>query len=126
MTKERKKFKFKKFHIFLIGLFVFILTATISIWIYLSPMLVSGKIVELSGKVLRYDKSSIILQAEDGTYNCEIKSGTYFVNNYEPRTGDDIVVIYNYDENIIEKNKNADDKIVEARRIYKQKIKEEP
>ena len=72
-------------------------------------------------KVLKYNKSSVVLQAEDGTYNCKIKSDTYFVNNYKVKVGDNVVVIYNYDEKVISKNDNSNEKHVEARRIYKEK-----
>ena len=118
---RKNKFKFKKIHGVILGIIIILLTIFMGIWIYVKPMLVSGKIVELSGKVLKYNKSSVVLQAEDGTYNCKIKSDTYFVNNYEIKVGDDVVVIYNYDENVIFKNNDSDKKTVEARRIYKEK-----
>ena len=118
---RKNKFKFKKIHGGILGIIIVLLTIFMGIWIYVKPMLVSGKIVELSGKVLKYNKSSEVLQAEDGTYNCKIKSDTYFVNNYEIKVGDDVVVIYNYDENVISKNNDSDKKTVEARRIYKEK-----
>lgn len=118
---KKNKFKFKKIHGVILGIIIVLLTIFIGIWIYVKPMIVSGKIVELSGKVLKYNKSSVVLQAEDGTYNCKIKSDTYFVNNYKIKVGDDVVVIYNYDEKVISKNDNSNEKHVEARRIYKEK-----
>lgn len=118
---KKNKFKFKKIHGVILGIIILLLTIFIGIWIYVKPMIVSGKIVELSGKVLKYNKSSVVLQAEDGTYNCKIKSDTYFVNNYKVKVGDNVVVIYNYDEKVISKNDNSNEKHVEARRIYKEK-----
>lgn len=118
---KKNKFKFKKIHGVILGIIILLLTIFIGIWIYVKPMIVSGKIVELSGKVLKYNKSSVVLQAEDGTYNCKIKSDTYFVNNYKIKVGDNVVVIYNYDEKVISKNDNSNEKHVEARRIYKEK-----
>ena len=118
---KKNKFKFKKIYGGILGIIIVLLTIFMGIWIYVKPMLVSGKIVELSGKVLKYNKSSVVLQAEDGTYNCKIKSDTYFVNNYKIKVGDDVVVIYNYDEKVISKNDNSNEKHVEARRIYKEK-----
>lgn len=118
---KKNKFKFKKIHGVILGIIIVLLTIFIGIWIYVKPMIVSGKIVELSGKVLKYNKSSVVLQAEDGTYNCKIKSDTYFVNNYKVKVGDNVVVIYNYDEKVISKNDNSNEKHVEARRIYKEK-----
>lgn len=118
---KKNKFKLKKIHGVILGIIIVLLTIFMGIWFYVKPMLVSGKIVELSGEVLKYNKSSVVLQAEDGTYNCKIKPDTYFVNNYKVKVGDNVVVIYNYDEKVISKNDNSNEKHVEARRIYKEK-----
>ena len=74
---KKNKFKLKKIHGVILGIIIVLLTIFMGIWIYVKPMLVNGKIVELSGKVLKYNKSSVVLVAEKPLFNSA--NSQYFV-----------------------------------------------
>lgn len=121
--KNKKKFKLTRFKVLVISFLALIAVLLTALFIYIKPMLVTGKIVELEGTVTEV-KSSYLMVKDDNNdiYKCHISSGTNFINDYKAKTGDSITVIYNYNEHLIESNEKKDEKSVDARRVYKNKV----
>jgi hypothetical protein len=115
------KKKIIKYTILLIGLIVAIFVGS-NIYNYLKPMIVTGKIVEIEGKIEEVNSNYILIIDKDNfKYECSINKNTYYPNNYVPTVGDNVVAIYDYDEKIIKKNESLEIKKVIIKRIYKQK-----